>query len=971
MNRLDLPTVRIDPSRRFDFRFQNRPYQGVRGDTVATALFAGGVRIFGRSLKYHRPRGLYSLDGECSNTLVNIDGVPNVRAEQTPLRPNMGVRAQNVAGSVENDWMGFMDGLDWAMPAGFYYQSLHKPAPLWPVALKLVRRAAGLGTLDPELNVTGRFEEIYPTADVCVVGGGPAGMAAARAAAAHGLRVILFERRPWLGGFHEHRAAADDRGLPLYRRARRQAETIRDTGNIRVFTHTCVIGAYNDNLITAVQTGTTGQPFRERYIEVRAGRVVVATGCIERPLLFENNERPGIMQIGCAHRLARTYGVLPGGTAVFSVGHDLGLEAAADLHDLGLKIVCVADIRKDGQDPGRVEALAQRGIPLRRGWVAVAAQGRKEVRQVTLRGLQENTQIDIACDLLVASAGMTPLTGIITLLQGKLRFDPHTGFFLPMELPPGLHVAGRILGLHHPASLEASGRKAGFEAALGCGAAAGSDLRQAAEAAGSCPGPVRGTRFVLPEGRGRKTFICFDEDTTVKNVNQALAMGFDRPELIKRFTAAGTGPGQGGIPGHNLPLFVAQAHSADVHAVKPTTVRSPLTPVSLAGCAGRNHDMCKRTPLHDAQQSAGGRMQRVGAWKRVRYFSGDRSCRSEIENVRTNVGLLDASTLGKFKIWGPDALKALQRVYVGDMSRIAAGKIKYSAMCNDDGCLVDDGVALQIRDHEYYLTTSTGRAGQTVEWVRYHARYEDWDFHMVDLTDAVGVINLAGPHARAVLEQVTTADVSAAEFPFAAWREFKILDRIPVRALRLGFVGELSYELHTPSSYLQSLWDVLQAAGRKLGIAPFGLEAQNVLRMEKGHLIIGSESEQRTTLHDLGLGFLWARDKSDPKTVGAAALRHTAHQRGRLKLIGIEVDDGGRVPGDGSLVVDQKIRGYICIARFSTTLQKVVGMALVDEPLAGLGRRLDIFEAGGDHRRRAARVVAMPFYDPEGRRMRM
>jgi sarcosine oxidase subunit alpha len=796
-------------------------------------------------------------------------------------------------------------------------------------------------------------------------------MSAALAAAEQGLRVILLESRPWLGGSFDYRMAENGDGVPLFQSARQLAEKLEQITNVRIFTHSAVVGVYNNNLITAFQKGRASDHFDERYVEIRAQSVVVATGCIERPLLFENNERPGVMQIGCAHRLARTYGLLPGEQAVFSIGHDLGLEAALDLFDLGLKVACVADIREDGQDPRLLEGLAERNIPFLKGWVATAAYGTKALKQVQLGTIQGTLQKEFSCDLLVASAGMTPLTGPLSLAQAELTYDPHTGFFIPQKLPAKMQAAGRMLGLNHAMSIEASGRLAGISAAADCGVFVDSQLKEARDALHKLPGPDSGCKLVTAPVKGRRTFICFDEDTTVKNVKQALAMGFDATELIKRFTAAGTGPGQGGIPGHNLPLFVAQYYGGANGAAKPTTVRAPLVPTFIATYAGSNHDMCKRTPVHASQKEAGGVIRRIGVWKRARYFSQDFGCRQEIENVRHNVGMLDASTLGKFRIWGPDALKALQRVYVSDMSRVSDAKIRYSAMCNDDGCIIDDGVVVNRGENDYYFTTSTARAGATVEWIRYHTRYDGWNFNMVNLTDAFGVINLAGPNARKVLEKVTDADVSNDAFAFAGYREFMIQNTIPVRSMRLGFVGELSYELHVPSSYMQALWDLLAEAGKEFDIRNFGLEAQNVLRMEKCHLIIGSESEQRTTLHDVGLGFLWDRNKPEAKTIGAVALRQTEKQEGRLKLVGFEMEDPARAPKDGSIIVDSAIRGYVCIARRSFSLQASVGLALVEAPLAKEGTRLQIYEDECNGQHLYAKVAPTPFYDPEGQRLRI
>lgn len=971
MNRLNhLPTLRIDPTEKRSLTFSGKSYQGVAGDTVATALFANGIRVFGRSLKYHRPRGLYSLDGECSNTCMQVDGIPNVRTENTLLKDGMVVHAQNVAGSAQFDLMGFMDKLDWAMPAGFYYRTLHKPAAVWPIAMKQVRKAAGLGTLSPDFVMKGTYDEIYPAADVCVIGGGPAGMSAALTAAESGLRVILLESRPHLGGCFDHRVSPYDGDKALYERARELAEQVEKTASIRVFTHSAVVGAYSNNLITAFQVGKAEDVFDERYIEIRAKSVVVATGCIERPLLFDHNERPGVMQAGCAHRLARTYGVLPGREAVFSVGHDLGLEAAVDLFDLGLKIHCVADIREDGQDSRLMLALAERRIPVLKGWVAARTYGARQVKKVTLATVEGTVKRQFPCDLLVASAGLTPVTGPLVLAQSELRYDAHTGYFLPKELPEKMFAAGRMTGRNHPQAIEASGRLAGLSAAAACGKNTQEAAAAAEKALAGLPGPERGSKRVTAPVKGRKTFICFDEDTTIKNIKQAVQMGFDMPELIKRFTSAGTGPGQGGIPGHNLPLYVSR-YTAATTPPKPTTVRPPLVPTFIATYAGAKHDMCKRTPVHDLQAAAGGVFRRIGVWQRARYFSEDFDCREEILNVRNNVGLLDASTLGKFRIHGPDALKALQRVYVSDMSKIREGRIKYSAMCNDDGCVIDDGVVVKVGDNDYYFTTSTGRAGQTVEWIRYHTRFDGWDFHLVNLTDAMGVANIAGPNARKVLEKVADADVSNDAFPFAAYRAFTVKGRIPVRAMRLGFVGELSYELHVAASWMPALWGLLEEAGKAFGIRNFGVEAQNVLRMEKCHIILGQESEQRTNLLDVGLGFLWDRTQREAKTVGAVALRQAEADVERFKLVGIQMEDNTRAPKDGSIIVDDRVRGYVCTARSSFSTGAAVGMALVESRLADIGTRLEIFEDDCNGKRLYARVVETPFYDPEGQRMKM
>lgn len=971
MNRItNLPTLKIDPSKAVSLKYHDIPYQGCAGDTVATALYAGGVRIFGRSLKYHRPRGLYSLDGECSNTCMEIDAIPNERSENLPARDGMVVREQNVKGSAEHDKLSFIDKLDWAMPAGFYYHTMHKPAALWPLAMKQIRKAAGLGRLSPDFRQTGRFDEIFPSTEVCVIGGGPSGMQAALSAAEQGLRVILLEARPWLGGFYDYRTVQDDHAVPLYERGRKLAEKVSAHPGIRVLTHTSLVGTYNNGLVTAFRRGSSEDSFAERYIEIRAKSVVVATGCIERPLLFENNERPGVMQAGCAHRLLNTFGILPGKTAVFAVGHDLGLEAALDLHDQGVNIACIADLRTEGQNPDLLKALESRDITYQPGQTALEAHGKKLLTGVVLGSMDGSSQKTLPCDLLVASAGLTPVSGPLTINKGSVAYDAHTGSFLPDKLPENTRVAGRILGLGDPEAIEASGHLAGLQAAQDCGLDSAADLQKAEQALAELPGPEKGTDFVIGPVSGRKSFICFDEDTTIKNIKQAINKGFDVPELIKRFTSAGTGPGQGGIPDHNLPLFTALYQGSAQESVRPTNRRPPLTPIFLSTYAGRNHDMAKRTPMHDRQKQDGGIFRRLGVWRRARYFSEDLSCRQEVENVRSNVGIFDGSTLGKFRIHGPDCLKALDRVFVSDMHKVKQGRIKYTAMCNEDGCVIDDGVITKMGENDYFFTTSTGRAGATVEWIRYHTRYEGRDFHMVNLTDAFGVINLSGPNARKVIEKVVDQDISNEALPFSGVKGFSIGQNVEVFVMRLGFVGELSYEIHVPSSYMESVWDLLLEAGQEFGIMNFGVEAQNVLRMEKGHIILGQESEQRTNLLDVHLGFLWHRDKPEAKTVGSVALKQAEQDPDRLKLVGLKMQEA-KVPGDGCVIVDEsRIRGYVCTIRKSFSVDGIVGLALVEGPLAKPGSVVSIYEDECKGNLLKADVVPLPFYDPEGARMK-
>lgn len=1004
-------TERIDRSRPLGFRWCGRALEGFEGDTVASALWGAGVRTFGRSFEYHRPRGLYDLEGEGSSQLVSIDGVPNQSAGTTPLRDGMEVGAQNVRGDPQFDAFGFLDRLDRFMPAGFYYRLFHRPAWAARFFQERMRALAGLGVLRLEApdgtdagerTGAGERAERYLHADVAVVGGGPAGMSAALEAGRLGLRVCLFERRPWLGGHLDWRVRD---GRPLADDVSALVEQVEGMDSIRVFRHAPVTGIWGENLLTGFQCGGTERaggvtagdsattPFgrgpRASHWECRARTIVVATGSIERPLVFEHNDRPGVMQVDTAIRLARTYGVRPGEAAVFSVGDDLGLEAALDLAGLGVDVRVVADARREGHDAALAEALADAGIDFRPGWAATRVRGRGRVRGIELAARSRNgaaggavsDSLGVACDLLVASAGRQPDIGVLSCAGARFRHGERTRTFELERLPPDVFAAGGVLRLADLEALTCSGRIAGLEAAAACGADVADPLARERARLADLPGPARGSSIVRGPAAsrglspGRKAFLDFDEDGTWKNAAQCAAYGFDVPELAKRFGNFGLGPGQYRVPGQNLAMAMAEIAGRPVGSFAATTVRPPIIPPSLGTLAGPNHDIHKRTPLHDDQASRGAVFRRAGPWLRARYFSADRECLEEIRNVRENVGLLDSSPLGKFRIWGPDALRALQRVYVSDMTRARAGRCTYSAMCNDTGNIIDDGVVVRTGEDEFYFTTSSNRAGATVEWLRFHTRYDGWDYNLVNLTDALASINVAGPNARRVLGKITGADLSDEAFPYLGCREIEVGDGVAARCLRLGFVGELSYELHVRASQARYVSDLLWEAGAEFGIRSFGLETQNCLRAEKGHVIIGTESEQRVTLLDIGMGWLWDREDTASGKVGAAALRHCEGQSGRLKLVGLRVDAGdvAHRPEDGALVVDgERIAGFVCTTRHSETLGWQYGLALVEDRLAERGGSLDLYESLGRRTIRSTATVVPPhFYDPKGQRLRI
>jgi sarcosine oxidase subunit alpha len=971
----EAPTQRIDRNREIRFTYRGKPMKGFAGDTIATALYANGVRIFSRSMKYHRPRGLFNLDGWSAACLMSVDGEPNVRGCKTPLRQGMVVKPQNVIGSPEWDLLSVMQWFSFAMPVGFYYKTFHKPAWMWRFAEPVIRRAAGLGEIDPEMPDY-IYENRYLNAEVCVIGGGAAGMRAALEAAKAGVRVVLLEMKDHLGGSLDYRSAQTNSGAPAYRYAAQMADEVSAQPNIRLLLSTSATAIYQSNQVTAVQRGCPSDHFRECYYQIRAGSVVVATGAIERPLVFQNNDYPGIMQGSCAQQLAHTYGIKPGDRAVVSGGHDGMLEAAMDLSKLGVEIVAVADCRSKGFASEPFSYLEKSGIPFLPDSAAVKAKGFRTLSGVTIKSLNGSGSRQFDCDLLLAAAGLTPLSQLLSVAGARMAYDPHTAQFLPTDLPPGVHAAGRVMAQEDLVAIEAQAKFAGLAALHDAGLDVKGELNAAKEAFDGLPKPKTAREIVGSPGKGHKRFVCFDEDVTENQIEDAMGEGFDQTELVKRYTTIGTGPSQSYLSGYNLPLMVAEMKGLEPGTVAPTTVRAPVVPTSMAVLGGRRHAPVKRTPLHASQKALGGTFRLAGVWDRVRFFQHPLA-RDEIMNVHKNVGFIDVSTLGKFRLFGRDALKLLQRVYVGDMSKLKEGRLKYAAMCNEEGVLIDDGVVAKMGANDYFFTTSTVRAPNTNEWLSFHSRLENWQTELVNLTDAMAAINIAGPRSREVMARLTTQDVSNEALEYMGIQKMTLCGEMEALVMRVGFVGELSYEIHIPSSYGPGLHEAILEAGKPFGIKPFGLEAQSVLRLEKGHVIIGTDSDNHSTLHDLGMARAWDKKKTDAKTVGVPALRATAKQTHRQKLVGFVMQNPGETPTDGSIVVaGGVVRGRVCSSRFSEILGQSIGLALVDPDLAG-GETLEIFtdrklaeKKGQAVRTVKAKIVPAPFYDPDGARLR-
>jgi sarcosine oxidase subunit alpha len=952
-----------DPARPLTFTFGDRAVAACAGQCIAAALYAAGVRVFSRSFKYHRPRGLFCVAGDCPNCLMQVDGRPNVRTCVEPARQGQVVVHQNAWPSLDCDVLRVFDRLDRFLPVGFYYKHFHRPAWLWPVFEHTVRHVAGLGRVDVDAAPQVGAEVEHVHAEVCVVGGGPAGLAAAVSAAEAGAGVVLLERRPLLGGRLLY--AGDSHGElgPLRAAAEGHAR-------IRVLAGTTAFGLYEGNLLGAFQG--------DRFLKVRARQVVVCTGGRQRPFVFHNNDLPGVFLGDGVLRLARLDGVRAGRRAVILTDCDEGAHLAAQLAALGIEVAAVVDRRgrkgteapKKKRKGKRAPAASGENWPTLASSVVLAARGDTRLKGVRVAqvkaggALVAGSEQDLACDLLcVASA---PLPANELLLQGGVRFRFDRGRWFPDRTVPGLLAAGLAAGTWEPDRQILEGRLRGAEAAaaLGHRSSALDVHRRAWEGR-------RGSTLFLnadsilpggPEG-GHKRFVCLCEDVTEKDLEQAVAEGFDGIETLKRYSTVNMGPCQGKVCGQAAVEVCARATGREVNAVGTTTSRPPAVPVELGVLAAeRRRQPVRRTPLHHGHEAAGARWLDAGLWKRPESY-GDPS--GEVRAVRSGVGLIDVSTLGKIEVLGPGAVELLERVYLNRWADLRPGRARYGALCNEDGILFDDGVGACLGPDRFYLTATTGNADAVAQWLELWRDTWRLNAAVLNHTGAAAAMNLAGPRAREVLGRLTALDVSAEAFPYMAMRE-SLVAGVPCRLFRIGFVGELGYEIHCPASQAWHLWEALLGAGADFGLRPFGVEAQRILRLEKGHPIIGQDTDALSNPLEAGLGWLVRFDK--PSFHGREPLLRLREMGARSRLVGFHFGDRDRVPAEGCQVIEgQRPVGRVTSARYSPTLGRSLGLAWLPASRAAVGERFTIRWNDGDH---PAVVARLPFYDPGGRRLR-
>jgi sarcosine oxidase subunit alpha len=994
---------RLDRARPLTFRFDGRTYTGLQGDTLASALLANGVHLVGRSFKYHRPRGIMSAGSDEPNALVTVARdaartTPNLRATQVELYDGLEAISQNRFPSLAFDVGGINDRFAALLPAGFYYKTFMWPRGFWDrVYEPIIRAAAGLGHV-PTAPDPDRYLQRHAHCDVLVVGAGPAGIAAALAAADAGARIILCDEQAEMGGS----LLADTDSTIAGRSARAWVATalaeLATFARVTLLPRTTAFGYYPHNHVGLVErvtdhlaTPDAGLP-RERLWQVRAREVVLAAGALERPLTFPENDRPGIMLADAAYIYVTRYGVKPGNRAVLATANDSGYRAALALAEAGVAIAAIADVRRAPSGPW-YDAALKAGLPVQTGMTVSGTSGSLRIDGVSIAAVEADGTVggttDHACDLLLMAGGWTPTVHLFSQSLGRLRYDEGLQAYLPGVAAQPIRAAGGADGDYGLAEALSGGYRAGVDAAAASGATGASARVFITVSAEADASSVLGA---LPHGRDPsrvRAFVDFQNDSTAKDIKLAVSEGFRSVEHAKRYTTTGMATDQGKTS--NMPMLgiLSQAQGKPIPEVGFTTFRPPFTPTTFgifAGAArGELFDPARRTPIHPWAAARGAVFEDVGLWKRARYFpeAGEdmhAAVARECLAVRNAVGIFDATTLGKIEVVGPDAAEFMNRMYINPWTKLGLGRCRYGVMLREDGFVLDDGVVGRIAADRFHVTTTTGGAASVLHMMEDYLQTEWSDLRvwLTSITEQWAVIAVQGPYARDVLAPLVEGiDLAPAALPHMALAEGRICG-VPTRLFRVSFSGELGFEVNVPAGQGRRVWEAIYAAGEPHGITPYGTETMHVLRAEKGFIIVGQETDGTATPDDVGL--TWAIGKVKPDFVGKRSLtRSGMTDPTRKQLVGLLSLDGTTVLEEGAQIVagpnmdtPLTVIGHVTSSYQSATLEHPIALAMLSAGRSRMGETLYVPTRRGIRGTIApiaVQVVSPVFYDPEGARL--
>lgn len=990
---------RIERSKTLAFTFNGRRYTGFEGDTLASALLANGIKVLARSFKYHRPRGLYSAGVEEPNAVVQLEtGTrtrPNLQATEIELYDGLSAKSVNCWPSVEFDIGAINSVAARLLPAGFYYKTFMWPKSFWMTYEKVIRNAAGLGTAptgpDPDT-----YDKMHEHTDVLVVGAGPGGLAAALAAGRSGARVIVVDQECEFGG----RLLCQSETInskPAMQWVEAAVDELQAMEDVRVLTRTTAFGYYDHNYLGLVERRhiNVARPISgssERLWRIRAKQVVLATGAIERPLVFANNDRPGVMLAGALRTYATRYGVAAGKMAVIFTNNDDAYRSALALDDAGITVSAVVDLRDDPDGP-LVDAVRARNITVFDGWAVTAVIGSKalsgvEITQLSADGdslVGQPRRLD--CDVLGSSGGWNPVVHLHSQSGGKAVFDQTIQSFVPGPQVQAERSAGACAGTFALSDCLSGGHAAGKTAAKLAGFSPSRHKKPTAEEA--LEAPLKAL-WVVPcsdqddraKGFGAKHFVDIHGDVSVADIELAAREGYHSVEHVKRYTALGMGPDQGktgNIPGMAV---LGQALGQPIEDVGTTTFRPPFTPVTYGALAGRDigqfSDPARLTAMHHWHEQSGAKFEDVGQWKRPWYYPKPGESMADTLNreclaARNAIGIVDASTLGKIDIQGPDAAEFLNRIYTNAWSKLAIGMCRYGLMLGEDGMIKDDGVTARLGPNHFHMTTTTGNAAMVMGWLEewLQTEWPDLQVYCNSVTEYWSTMTLCGPKARHLMAELTSdIDLDPKAFPFMSFREGTV-GGFPARVFRISFTGELSYEINVPANYGMALWTALINAGEKYGITPYGTEAMHILRAEKGYIIVGQETDGTMTPLDMDMDWIVSKKKD---FIGRRSLaRADCIRAGRKQLVGLLTTNPTDVLPEGAqLVSDLKpappmdMIGHVTSSYYSANLGRSIALAVVKD---GHNRMGETIHAPMKDKTIDCQIVEPVFIDPDGERL--
>ena len=962
----------INRTEKISFKFNGKALFGYKGDSLASALLANGIHLIGRSFKYHRPRGILSSGSEEPNALVQIikdkdkaKTDPNVRATQIEIYEGLEAQSQNCWPNVKFDIGEINSIFSSILPAGFYYKTFMWPSKLWRKYEYFIRKSAGLGKSPTEKDPD-KYDHKYYHCDVLIVGGGPAGITAALMAAKSGNKILLVDEKPEFGknllSSSKENIKINDLSPAEWIKVKRKE--LLNFKNINTLNRTTVSAYHNYNYLIMMQSLTDHLSenekkgkIRQRLWKVRAKKVILATGSIERPLVFDGNDRPGIMLSSAVKKYLNFYGVKCGNKIIIFTNNDSAYETAIELHNKNSKVQAIVDIREEssGDLPKKCNEL---GLKIYWKHTIVSSSGHTKVKNVSVMKLSKDNsvvigkKINIKCDSVAMSGGWTPAVHLFTQSGGKLDFNNQNFCFYPKKTTQKQISIGSCNGTFKLADIinESNQKTSEF-------------INQNVENKNKISEPKEGDLeniWLLPSNKAlgkTKSFIDFQNDVTAKDIKLALREGYKSIEHVKRYTTTGMATDQGKIANMHALGIVAETTNTKMGDLGTTTFRPPYTPLTFGAIVGRNvnqfFDIIRRTPIHSWHKKNNAKFEDVGQWKRAWYYPIDNesmfdAVQRESKAARTKAGILDASTLGKIDIQGSDTSEFLNRVYTNAWNKLAIGKCRYGLMLNDDGMVYDDGVTTRLNENHYIMTTTTGGAATVMSKLEdfLQTEWPELKVYLTSVTDHFATVSVCGPHSKKILEKVTeNIDYSDQNFPHMSFKEGSI-NKIKCRVMRISFTGELSYEINIQANYGQSVWEKCMDAGKEYGITPYGTEAMHLLRAEKGFIIAGQETDGTVTPIDLQMDWIVSKKKYD--FIGKRSLyRSDTARDDRKHYVGLLTKDPNEILEEGAqIVAEVKNRppmdmiGHITSSYYSPNLNKSIALAVVKNGKKLKGKKL-------------------------------